>query len=112
MSISFLLALESNHPIARYGMMMKAARQYGSAAPPTSDLNFLKDEVMPWYDIRRKVIANRPLIRQQAFGEALDPHLLERLGRYEVHLDRKVERTLSTLLRLQEIWHGRPNEPC
>ena len=31
----------------------------------------------------------RPRIREQAFGETLDPDKLERLGRYEVHLDRK-----------------------
>jgi hypothetical protein len=45
-------------------------------------------------------LANRPLIREQAFGEALDPDKLERLGRYEVHLDRKLERMLTMLLRL------------
>ena len=33
---------------------------------------------------RRKELANRPLVREQAFGEALDPDKLERLGRYEV----------------------------
>jgi hypothetical protein len=38
---------------------------------------------------------NRPLIREQAFGESLDPDKLERLGRYEVHLDRKLERMLA-----------------
>jgi hypothetical protein len=37
------------------------------------------------------------LIREQAFGEALDPDKLERLGRYEVHLDRKLERMLAML---------------
>jgi hypothetical protein len=45
-------------------------------------------------------LANRPLIREQAFGEALDPDKLERLSRYEVHLDRKLERMLTMLLRL------------
>ena len=34
----------------------------------------------------------------QALGEALDPDKLERLGRYETQLDRKFERTLSTLI--------------
>ena len=43
------------------------------------------------------------LIREQAFGEALDPDKLERLGRYEVHLDRKLERMLTMLLRLKEL---------
>ena len=29
----------------------------------------------------------------------MDPEKLERLGRYEVHLDRKLERMLTMLLR-------------
>lgn len=33
---------------------------------------------------------------------ALNPHRLERLGRYEVHL-RKLERMLAMLMRLQEL---------
>jgi hypothetical protein len=32
-------------------------------------------------------------------GEALDPDKLERLGRYEVHLDRRLERMHTMLLR-------------
>ena len=47
--------------------------------------------------------ANRLLIREQAFGESLDPDKLERLSRYEVHLDRKLERMLAMLLRLKEL---------
>jgi hypothetical protein len=34
---------------------------------------------------------------------ALDPDKLERLGRYEVHLDRKLERMLAMLLRLKDL---------
>jgi len=49
---------------------------------------------------------NRPLIREQAFGEALDPDKLERLGRYEVSLDRKLERMLAMLLRLKDLRQG------
>jgi hypothetical protein len=55
---------------------------------------------------RRGLRLNRPLIREQAFGEALDPDKLERLGRYEVHLDRKLERMLAMLLRLKELRRG------
>ena len=44
----------------------------------------------------------RPLIREQAFGEALDAGKLEQLGRYEVRLDRKLERMLAMLLRLKD----------
>jgi hypothetical protein len=44
---------------------------------------FLEGEVLPWFEARKKELANRPLIREQAFGESLDPDKLERLGRYE-----------------------------
>ena len=59
-------------------------------------------KVLPWFENRRTELTNRPLIREQAFGEALDPDKLERLGRYEVHLDRKLERILSMLFRLKD----------
>jgi len=55
---------------------------------------------------RRKELANRPLIREQAFGDAFDAGKLERLGRYEVHLDRKLERMLAMLIRLQDLRGG------
>ena len=78
--------------------------------PTTADVEglrrFLEGEVMPWYEARRKEIASRPLIREQAFGEALDPDKLDRLGRYEVHLDRKLERTLAILLKRKEMRAG------
>ena len=76
--------------------------------PPTrrACARFLKTEVLPWFEERKKELANRPLIREQAFGEALDPDKLERLGRYEVHLDRKLERMLAMLLRLKDLRQG------
>jgi hypothetical protein len=64
---------------------------------------FLESEILPWYEKRRRELDHRPLIRAQAFGEAFDPHRLERLARYEVHLDRKLERTLAMLLKLQDL---------
>jgi hypothetical protein len=64
---------------------------------------FLEDEVLPWYEKRRQELDYRPLIRSQAFGEAVDPDRLERLARYEVHLDRKLERTVAMLLKLREL---------
>ncbi len=78
--------------------------------PATADTaglrRFIEDEVFPWFERRTKELANRPLIREQAFGEALDPDKLERLGRYEVHLDRKLERMLSMLFRLKDLRRG------
>ena len=80
------------------------------ATPDAEGLRrFLEEEVLPWFEKRKKELANRPLIRDQAFGEALDPDKLERLGRYEVHLDRKLERVLAMLLRLKDL--RRPVEP-
>ena len=64
---------------------------------------FLEDEIMLWYEKRRQELEYRPLIRDQAFGEAVDPDRLERLARYEVHLDRKLERVLAILFKLQEL---------
>jgi hypothetical protein len=29
---------------------------------------FLEAEVLPWFESRKKELANRPLIREQAFG--------------------------------------------
>jgi hypothetical protein len=48
----------------------------------------------------------RPLLCEQAFDESLDPDKLERLVRYEVHLDRKLERMLAMLLRLEDLRQG------
>jgi len=64
---------------------------------------FIEKELRPWYVQRRKELENRPLIRAQAFGQSLDPDKLSRLARYETHLDRKLERTLTMLLRLQDL---------
>jgi hypothetical protein len=64
---------------------------------------FLEDEVLSWYEKRHLELEYRPLIREQAFGEAVNPDQLERLARYEVHLDRKLERTIFMLLKLREL---------
>jgi len=64
---------------------------------------FLETKVSPWYEARKQELANRPLVREQAFGEALDPVKLKRLGRYEVHLDRKLERMLAILFRVKDL---------
>jgi len=42
-------------------------------------------------------------IKTQTLGEGLRAHLLEKLNRYETHLDRKFERTLAMLLKLKDL---------
>jgi hypothetical protein len=74
-----------------------------AAADAGSLRRLLESALLPWLANRQQQLANRPLVREQAFGEALDPDKLERLGRYEVHLDRKLERMLSMLLRLKDL---------
>ena len=65
--------------------------------------DYLEGSVLPCYARQRDDIENRPLVRAQALGEALDFDRLEPLSRYEVHLDRKLERMLAILLRLQSL---------
>jgi hypothetical protein len=54
-------------------------------------------------------VGRRPLLRSQALGEAFGPRQLEGMARYEVHLDRKLERMLAMLLKLKEL--KRPADP-
>ena len=44
-----------------------------------------------------------PWCASRRSARSLDPDKLERLGRYEVHLDRKLERMLAMLIRLKEL---------
>ena len=70
-------------------------------------LRWLEVEIGDRYEQRRAELHAQPVVRIQALGEALNPDSLERLGRYEVHLDRKLERMLSMLLRLQDLRRAR-----
>ena len=69
----------------------------------------MEAEVLPWYEKRRQELAHRPLLRTQAFGEAVDPDRLGRLARYETHLDRKLERMLAMLFKLKELRSSQPD---
>ncbi len=76
---------------------------------PAGLTRFLQEKVLSWYEERRQELENRPLLRSQALGQALDPERLQGLARYEVHLDRKLERTLAMLLKLKDL--RRSTEP-
>jgi hypothetical protein len=65
--------------------------------------SFLYDEVLPWLARRGQALEHRPLIRAQALGEALNLYQLDKLARYETHLDRKLGRVLGMLLRLKDV---------
>lgn len=90
--------------------------QHGSRAKPSHVPNsgglkrFLTEEVLPVLAQRRAVLLRRTLIRDQALGEAADAPQLERLARYEVHLDRKLERMLAMLFKLKELRRAQAEE--
>ena len=44
-----------------------------------------------------------PAIKAQTLGESVQAHRLEKLNRYETHLDRKFERTLAMILKLKDL---------
>ena len=73
-------------------------------------LRFVQEKVRPWCDRKIEEVDRRPLLRSQALGEAFGPSQLEDVARYEVHLDRKLERMLAMLLKLKEL-RG-PAEPA
>jgi hypothetical protein len=80
---------------------------YGDSEPYTADATglaeYLERCVLPECAQQLTYVENRSAIRTQVLGEALDCDKLERLGRYEVQLDRKLERMLAMLLRLQDF---------
>ena len=56
-----------------------------------------------WYEDPIAELENRDAIRDQALGLAYTAQDLDVPARYEVHLDRKLERTLAMLIRLREL---------
>jgi hypothetical protein len=82
----------------------KGQDEYGEpyTAGATRLAEYLEDS-LPGCARQLGYVENRSVIRAQVLGEALDFDRLERLGRYEIHLDRKLERMLTMLLRLQGL---------
>lgn len=76
-----------------------------TALTPTSGdlVDFLDQKALPGLERRRAEIEARPRVRDQALGQSLDPNRLDRLARYETHLDRKLERMLAMLIRLKDL---------
>ncbi len=64
---------------------------------------WLEEEAVPYFRKREVELANREMIREHALGEALTANAFVGLARYEVHLDRKLERTLAMLLKLKDL---------
>jgi hypothetical protein len=64
---------------------------------------WLRRHWVEWFDGPIAELEHRDAIREQAIGSAYATQRLESTARYEVHLDRKLERTLAMLLRLRDF---------
>jgi len=73
--------------------------------PATADglAAFIRESLEPICYRMVKEAKYTPAIKAQTLGEGLRAHLLEKLNRYETHLDRKFERTLAMLLKLKQL---------
>ena len=65
--------------------------------------DFIRDSLEPICYRMAREAQFTPAIKAQTLGEGLRAHLLEKLNRYETHLDRKFERTLAMLLKLKDL---------
>jgi hypothetical protein len=90
---------EVTKPTPELGLLM-FENPYAADAEGLAE--FLQKEVILSCERRRSELEDRPHIREQIIGESLEADRLEGLGRYEIHLDRKLERMLTMLIRLQE----------
>ena len=72
--------------------------------PTTEGLaDFIREQLEPMCVTIEKVAQHHNAIKSQTIGEGLQVYRLEKLNRYETHLDRKFERTLAMLVKLKEI---------
>jgi len=69
--------------------------------------SFIREHLEPLCLGMEKEARHHEAIKAQTLGEGLQVHRLERLTRYETHLDRKFERTLAMLMKLKEMRCGR-----
>ena len=66
-------------------------------------IEFIKGHLMPLCVSIEKETMHHYAIKTQTLGERLKANRLEKLSRYETHLDRKFERTLAMLIKLKEL---------
>ena len=64
---------------------------------------FIQEHLEPLCHRQEKEARHHEAIKNQTIGEGLNAYKLEKLSRYETHLDRKFERTLAMLLKLKDL---------
>jgi len=65
--------------------------------------SFIAEHLLPLCYRQEKESRHHDAIVNQTIGEGLQAYKLEKLSRYETHLDRKFERTLAMLLKLKDL---------
>lgn len=79
----------------------------GDTAATAEDLaKYVNEFLLPFCRQMVVEVRGHEAIKAQTLGEGLQAHRLEKLNRYETHLDRKFERTLGMLLKLKELRRG------
>ena len=73
------------------------------AATPESLKAWVEHHWPAWYAQPIAELQHRDAIREQALGIAYAADGLEVPARYEIHLDRKLERMLAMLIKLREL---------
>lgn len=68
---------------------------------------FISEHVTPFVSQQEKESRHHDAIVNQTIGEGLQAYRLEKLSRYETHLDRKFERTLAMLIKLKDLRSNR-----
>jgi hypothetical protein len=69
--------------------------------------SFINEHLSPLCYQQEKESRHHDAIVNQTIGEGLQAYKLEKLSRYETHLDRKFERTLAMLIKLKELRSSR-----
>lgn len=70
--------------------------------------SFITEQLSPACHQQEKESRHHDAIVNQTIGEGLQAYRLEKLSRYETHLDRKFERTLAMLIKLKNLRSSRP----
>ena len=69
--------------------------------------SFITEHLSPLCYQQEKESRHHDAIVNQTIGEGLQAYKLEKLSRYETHLDRKFERTLAMLIKLKDLRSSR-----
>ena len=69
--------------------------------------SFITEHLSPYCVQQEKESRHHDAIVNQTIGEGLQAYRLEKLSRYETHLDRKFERTLAMLIKLKDLRSSR-----